>query len=304
MLRVPPSEPAPVLEYREQPPGCRLLPFVNCYWSLRAPQPLRLRDRTFPDGCQEIVFNIGTQVLRSDNGRDYFRNPAVELIGQMTRAYDIVTEGEQLYFGVKFHPHGFAAFTPEPVDSLRDQSIDLHLLFGRGFDEVHERIVERRSWAHFVQAMERCLLARLDAGQSASRAFRDVDAMVRAIFAAPGEGGLRQAYGRADLGRRRLQGAFRRMTGLSPQQLTGMVRFQSCFDGLQAGVPYPQLALACGYYDQAHFNREFRRYTGMTPGAWKQAQAPLNRYFVDASSLAYLCNHPVGAARGGDAAAG
>jgi AraC-like DNA-binding protein len=67
------------------------------------------------------------------------------------------------------------------------------------------------------------------------------------------------------------------------------VRFQSCFGGLQAGVPYAQLALACGYYDQAHFNREFRHYAGMSPSQWKRSGAPLNRWFLDPSSRAWLC---------------
>ena len=78
-------------------------------------------------------------------------------------------------------------------------------------------------------------------------------------------------------------------------QLRGMLRFQSCFRGLQAGMPPAQLALACGYYDQAHFNREFRHYAGMSPGAWKRAGAPLNRFFLDAGSRAWLCNGARGA---------
>lgn len=286
------------MQYRERSPGPRLRPFVNCYWCLSSPAPLVLRDRTFPDGCQEIVFNLDTTVLRSDNGRDYQRNPPAELIGQMTRPYDIRTEGGQLFFGVKFHPHGFAAFTPEPIHRLRDQSIDLRLLFGHAFDAVHGRIAERRRFTVFVAEMETFLESRLCERRSASRAFRAVDAMVRAIFTHPGERCLADSYGHADVGRRHLQTAFRDLTGLSPQQLLAMVRFQSCFRWLQADLPLPEVALASGYYDQAHFNREFRRHAGMTPGEWKRAQAPLNRFFVDASSRAYLCSYPAAAHAG------
>lgn len=286
---LPHDDPATRLEYRELLPGPRLRPYVACYWMLRSPEAMRLRDRTFPDGCQELIFNIGARVLRCDDGRHWSRNPPAELVGQMTRPYDVLAEGELLYFGVKFHPHGFAVFTREPVDSLRDQSIDLRLLFGPGFDAVHERVATARDFGVFVAAMEAWLGGLLCERRAQARAFRAVEHVVRALFAHPDGSALDRAIAEAGVGLRRLQGAFRETTGLSPRQLRGMVRFQSCFGGLQAGVPYAQLALACGYYDQAHFNREFRHYAGMSPSQWKRSGAPLNRWFLDPSSRAWLC---------------
>ncbi|MGJ4729918.1 AraC family transcriptional regulator [Luteimonas sp. SDU101] len=291
-----PPDPATCLQYLERPPGPRLQRYVNCYWALRSPQPLQLRDRTFPDGCQEIIFNLGAAVLRSDDGHSYSRNPAAELVGQMTRPYDVRADGEQLYFGVKFHPQGFAVFTREPVDGLCDQSIDLHLLFGAAFQELHDRIAGSRRFVDFVLAMEAWLGRRLCERRADSTAYRAVEAVVRSLFSRPDGSGLDAACAQLGIGRRRLQGAFRELTGLSPRQLRGMVRFQSCLPGLQAGRPHAELALACGYYDQAHFNREFRHYAGMSPGAWKRAGAPLNRYFLDGASRAYLCNYAAGGA--------
>jgi AraC-like DNA-binding protein len=289
-------DPATCLQYRELPPGPRLQPYVNCYWSLASPLPLRLRDRTLPDGCQEIIFNLGAEVWRSDDGRSFSRNPPAELVGQMTRAYDVLADGEQLYFGVKFHPQGFAVFCPEPVDSLCDQSIDLRLLFGADFRSLYERIAESRRFADFAAGMEAWLGRRLCERRAGSRGYRAVERVVRCLFLQPDGSALDATCDQLGIGRRRLQGAFRELTGLSPRQLRGMVRFQSCFRGLQAGLPHAELALACGYYDQAHFNREFRHYAGMSPGAWKRAGAPLNRFFLDGANRAYLCNYAAGGA--------
>lgn len=283
--------PAVGLQYVEALPGRRLAPFVACYWCLRSPVPQRLQDRTFPDGCQEIVFNLGGAVLRSGNGVDYHRNPATELIGQMTRPYDVVTEGEPLYFGIKFHPHGFSVFTREPIDTLRDQSIDVRLLFGTAFRAVEARIQDTRCFDRFVAEMEAFLGARLHEKRRDSRAFAVVDRVVAAIFRGPGDGRLSQACEDLGVGPRQLQASFRALAGLSPKQLASMVRFQRSLPPLRAGRPLAEIALACGYYDQAHFNHEFRRFAGMAPTDWKRAQAPLNGFFVDDASRAYLCNY-------------
>lgn len=286
-----PDVPTFELQYVEAPPGRRLAPFVACYWSLRSPVPQTLRDRTFPDGCQEIVFNLGGAVLRSDDGDAYAPNPSAELIGQMTRPYDVVAQGEPLHFGVKFYPHGFSVFTSEAVDALRDQSIDLHLLFGPDFEPVEARIRARCSFRHFVAEMEAFLGARIDVARAASRAYAAVDRAVAAIFRARGRGPLPRAREDLDIGPRHLQGCFRALTGLSPRQLAAMVRFQASLPPLREGRPLADLAMACGYYDQAHFSREFRRFAGTTPTAWRRAQSPLNGFFLDDRSRAYLCSY-------------
>lgn len=43
------------LDYREYPPCARLRPYVDCYWSLSADQPLATRDRILPDGKLELA---------------------------------------------------------------------------------------------------------------------------------------------------------------------------------------------------------------------------------------------------------
>lgn len=254
-----------------------------------------LRDRTLPDGCQEIVFNLNTRVKRSDNGRDYTCNPAVELIGQMTRPYDLIAEGEQFYFGIKFYPHSFAVFTDESIDELKDQSIDVHLLFGTGFHEVTERIFEKRKFSNFVATMENCLNRLLLLQRSRSSAYQLVDRAVRQIFgmrSARTEGRLQALYQELETSPRYLQKLFKLYVGLTPKQLFRLIRFQSCFQYLQTQqASFAELAVQCGYYDQSHFNHEFKIFSGSTPSTWMKISAPLNQFFLETSSRAYLCNY-------------
>ena len=49
------------------------------------------------------------------------------------------------------------------------------------------------------------------------------------------------------------------------------MRFERAVEHLRAGADLADLALDCGYYDQAHFNRDFRAFTGATPTAFRAA---------------------------------
>ena len=65
---------------------------------------------------------------------------------------------------------------------------------------------------------------------------------------------------------------FRDQTGLTPKATGTLLRFSRAIDLLDAGqLPLPSIATLCGYYDQAHLNRDFRAFAGCTPIEWTRA---------------------------------
>src|SRR5207244_5277096 len=65
--------------------------------------------------------------------------------------------------------------------------------------------------------------------------------------------------------------AFRQAYGLSPSDYQRQLRVQTARRLLSAGVPPAQVAADAGFADQAHLTRWFRRYYGVTPGAYRAA---------------------------------
>ncbi|MET8627997.1 helix-turn-helix domain-containing protein [Kitasatospora sp. NPDC004669] len=76
---------------------------------------------------------------------------------------------------------------------------------------------------------------------------------------------------------RHLQERFRRETGLTPKAAARVIRFDRTRRLLAAGSPPPrlvELAVRCGYFDQAHLAREFRTLAGAAPSAWLAMEGP------------------------------
>jgi AraC-like DNA-binding protein len=74
--------------------------------------------------------------------------------------------------------------------------------------------------------------------------------------------------------------AFKRTFGLSPHAFVMQRRVSLAADMMLNGdAPLSEIAIHCGFADQAHFSRQFRRTMGRTPSAWRRdrASAPFNR---------------------------
>ena len=90
---------------------------------------------------------------------------------------------------------------------------------------------------------------------------------------------------RTEVTRRHLERRFLDTVGLTPKRLVRIVRFQRALAALHAGGRGAATALDCGYADQSHFIRDFRRLTGCSPSAHAISDAQLTGFFVTSERL-------------------
>jgi len=218
--------------------------------------------------------------------RETLPHPNVHLIVErgLTRVFGVhtarfsrVLEGEGCVFGAKFRPGGFRPFLGRPLSTLADASLSLADAFGPSSEQLEDDVLECTDETGMIEVMARFLAARLPppdanvdlAAGIVERIERERDVTtVDAVVAREG------------LGKRALQRLFNEYVGVGPKWVINRFRLHEAIERLAAGqeVDWSRLALDLGYFDQAHFIRDFRRLVGRTPAAYaRETAAPPQR---------------------------
>lgn len=248
---------AGAFEHARQAPAAALAPFVeHCWcvrWDLRG-MPPQLQE-TLPHPNVQLVIERGeARVWGVHDGR--FRR---------------VLEGRETVFGMKFAAGGFRPFLGRAAGALANRSLSAHELFGAGIDTIVPAIPACANLAAMAALVEPLLLARApppDPLAAQARALVMQTATDRELLRAE------QLAERAGMGLRALQRLFRDYVGASPKWVVQRYRLHEAVAQLQAAhMPdWAELALALGYYDQAHFIRDFRRLVGCAPADYARRE--------------------------------
>lgn len=241
---------------------------IGRYWGYahHAPGPARQRE-SLSTGVV-LIFGLGPRlglVDRADPAR-----PAV-WHGSFAAGLDdacavIEHTGEMRGVQVDLSPLAARMIFRVPMYSLAREVVALEDLLGPAGRVLEERLMEVATWEERFDLVEAMLGARLAAAQPPPP---DVEWAWRRLVAA--RGGLGVAELAAELGcsRKHLAARFREHVGLPPKRVARMLRFRRASDLLGASsTSLAELAAVCGYYDQAHLDRDFREFAGTTPTAY------------------------------------
>jgi len=258
----------PAYTYSEWPPSPALKPYVACYW---ASEPARLQaallqkggsavDRVLPDGCTDLLFEQdlvqGSYQLRYCGIFDQ----------SFTISYDEHRPVRK--FGVRFFPGGAPVFFKLQASSFMNQQAPLDALWSGPAGELGERLNEASSAARRAELMDGWLLSMLDSGAVTVQPGDTLKNGLYRIFITAGNVSVRELAETEGISTRQLNRKFDQWIGMGPKRFSEIVRFQAVLRDIRQhpGTDGMTIALAQGFFDQAHFIREFRRFYGETPG--------------------------------------
>lgn len=254
------------MNYQTFPPHPDLAPLVKCYWTLEVPADKDpQRQRIVPDGCIEMAFILADDIKRYTSGDDFILQPRAMVLGQTIDPFYIEPTGRVDTFAVRFYPYGFANFITTPVKSLVNKETPIDELFGQAAaKELEQQIINAAGTAERISIIEAFLLDRLGNKATIDNiAKTTVDALLTTNGNAPISSILKEG----SFQRRQLERKFFQQIGISPKQLGKVIRLQAALKMLlnRQSENLTSIAYDNDYYDQAHFIRDFREFTGINP---------------------------------------
>lgn len=271
-----------IMQYRELAPIAPLADAVKCIWTLEGDAaPGGCPQAVLPDGRPELVVHLGDPFELVDAGDRAIRQPAFMFAGQLTSQLLLRPTGRVAVVGVRFHPHGAASLLGAPqheftgfplgLDDLQPAlQRDLAIVEPFGADLPRAAAAVQHALIKWVNP------ARLDAR---------IRFAVEAIGRVHGRLSIDRLSAAAGITRRHLERRFLDHVGITPKRLARIARFQQALhilerdDVEQSGA---ETAATCGYSDQSHFIRDFRRLAGCSPSEHLLRQGELTGFFLEA----------------------
>lgn len=164
---------------------------------------------------------------------------------------------------VAFREMGLAAFVRQPAHELFDLSVSLEHLFSRqSITDTQERLAEALDDRARLEVVERFLLDQLRPAATD----RLVSGALAAIHRSGGGVRIGELARELHTSQSPLEKRFRRYVGASPKKFAGIVRLRKMIAALESGRGYlDAMDYLDDYYDQAHFIKDFKRFTALTP---------------------------------------
>ena len=254
------------MNYQTFQPQSDLESFIKCYWTLEVlAEESSKRQRIVPDGCIELIFILGDDIRRITSGDKFIIQPRAFILGQITEPFYVEPTGYVNSFAVRFYPHGFANFVSIPIKKLANKETPIGLLFGeKPSKELKLKILRAKDTDKRIKIIEDFML---DILKKKATIDNIVKSTIDALFSTRGSTPINSILKDELYKRRQLERKFFKQVGMSPKQLGKVIRLQTALNMLlnHRSENLTKIAYESDYYDQAHFIKDFKKFTGTTP---------------------------------------
>ena len=238
-------------------------------------------ERVLPDGSMELIINLRDEARHVFDGvthrprRSYRRS---WLSGPHSKSIIIDTAFEASMIGAHFRPGGASTFVGLPLNELRNSVVDLDALWKGVARSLRDALLEAATPSAKFRILEDALIAHW---RTAAHRHRAVVYALERFTREPQTVTMAKVRSEIGLSSRRFIEVFTEEVGMTPKVFCRVRRFQHVLNEIQQRrkVVWTDIAIECGYYDQAHFIHDFKEFCGITPSDYRK-ECPAEPNFV------------------------
>jgi len=250
--------------YREYPIAKPLRPYVKVIWSLEGERSWATPMRILPDSCVEIVFHFAQPYQTTFSSKLTEVQPRSFVVAQMKSFIEIAPMGNIGMACVRLSAQGAYHFFDLPMREISNRVIDLNFVWKELVEEIEDKVAECKDTESRIDIIQQYLLLQLSRNGKTDTTMRYC---LDRIYATEGRISIEDLSTQTGLSSRHLVRKFNDRIGMSPKEFTRIIKFISALRYMQQNnsLYLTDAAYDCGYYDQAHFIRDFKEYSGLTP---------------------------------------
>ena len=254
------------MNYQEFKPTGILKDFIQCYFICETETNVLSEDKVFASGFLEIMFNLGTTSKQFSVNDNFVAEPDIQLWGQVLRPMVIKSFGKHSIFGIRFFSHTAACFFNESIEQFNDAVFDLEDVIGNKISELHEKLLASDTLIRKIELTEHFLIERLLRFDKKLSKLNLTNAIMHELKQDDSIVNIEVIASRYNISSRYLQKIFMQYSGLTPHLFRKISRFQkSLFLVANNNSSLTSIAHHCGYFDQSHFIKDFKKFTGTLP---------------------------------------
>ncbi|HEU5291636.1 MAG TPA: helix-turn-helix domain-containing protein [Cyclobacteriaceae bacterium] len=257
------------MEFSRIEPPKELKHLVECYWTVTNTDPAPFLQKIIPDGFPEIIFHFGDP-YKIELKRDWEIQAKSLVAGQITSYFFLENTGCADILGIKLKPAAIAQLFGTDMSSLKDKVISLNDFRNNELASLDQFIRKTEDKAERIRIIKDQLL-RISIQEN------PIEKAIECIFSSNGMLPIASICDQCEITERQLERLFKKFIGLSPKFYTRIIRFNYIFQVSQGKkLNWAEVGIESGFYDQAHFIKNFKAFSGEDP----------SRYFFDELNLA------------------
>jgi AraC-like DNA-binding protein len=255
-------------------PDSDLQSLVECYWSVEG--NATEQQKIIPDGFPEAIFHFGDPYeFFHDDGTIEIQEKTL-ISGQISKPITLRPTGRSDVFGIKFKPAALWKIFGVDMSKLKDQvlplpavSENLHAVY----NELEQLSLDERT---------SCVDIFLKSKSGSTAKNNDLDKIIARIEKENGNISIVEICALHSVTPRTLQRMFQQQVGVTAKQFSRITRFKKVYSLLQQpSLTKSDSLFLTGYFDQPHFNKEFRKFTHENPEKWFAEKNSFSNLFMN-----------------------